>query len=116
MRVKTCAQKNKMGKGITANSATSWVPFVFKQKDIEKAQANGLISADYQVTFPSTERILMPPSGFRVIFLIFSCAVFLSLPTSTFVGFFSSTVCRFTSSHQTRFSTLPILSPFVNRF
>jgi hypothetical protein len=46
MRVKTCAQKNKMGKNITANSATSWVPSKFKQKDLEKAQANGLISAD----------------------------------------------------------------------
>jgi hypothetical protein len=66
MRVKTCAQKNKMGKNVTANSATSWVPSVFKQKDLEKAQANGLISADDQVTFPSTERIPKPPSGFRV--------------------------------------------------
>jgi hypothetical protein len=46
MRVKTRAQKNKMGKSITANSATSWVPSDFKQKDLEKAQADGLISDD----------------------------------------------------------------------
>jgi hypothetical protein len=46
MRVKTCAQKNTMGKNVVANSVTSWVPSVFKQKDLEKAQANGLISAD----------------------------------------------------------------------
>jgi hypothetical protein len=116
MRVKTCAQKNKMGKNVTANSATSWVPSVFKQKDLEKAQANGLISADDQVTFPSIERIPKPPSGFRVSFFIFSCAVYLSLPTSSFVGFFSSTVCSFISSHQKKFSTLPVLSPSVNHF
>jgi hypothetical protein len=71
MRVKTRAQKNKMGKNVTANSAISWVPSVFKQKDLEKAQANGLISADDQVTFPSTERIPKPPSGFRVMFFDF---------------------------------------------
>jgi hypothetical protein len=64
MRVKTRAQKNKMGKNVTANSVTSWVPSEFKQKDLEKAQANGLNSADDQVTFPSTKRIPKPPSGF----------------------------------------------------
>jgi hypothetical protein len=68
MRVKHLAQKNKMGKNVTVNSATSWVPSVFKQRDLEKAQANGLISADDQVVFPSTERISKPPSGFRVFF------------------------------------------------
>jgi hypothetical protein len=46
MRIKTCAQKNKMVKSITANSATSWVPSDFKQKDLEKAQADDLISVD----------------------------------------------------------------------
>jgi hypothetical protein len=51
MRVKHLAQKNKMGKNLAANSATSWVPSVFKQKDLEKAQANGLISSDDQVIF-----------------------------------------------------------------
>jgi hypothetical protein len=68
MRVKHLAQKNKMGKSNTANSATSWVPSDFKQKDLDKAQADGLISDDDQVTFPSTERIPKPPSGFRVMF------------------------------------------------
>jgi hypothetical protein len=60
MRVKTRAQKNKMGKSITANSTTSWVPSAFKQKDLEKAQADGLISDDDQVIFPSTDRIPSP--------------------------------------------------------
>jgi hypothetical protein len=46
MRVKHLAQKNKMTKGNTANAATSWVPSVFTQKDLEKAQADGLISDD----------------------------------------------------------------------
>jgi hypothetical protein len=84
MRVKTCALKNKMGKNVTANSATSWVPSVFKQKDLEKAQANGLISADDQVTFPSTERVPKPPSGFRVMFFDFLLRG-LFLPTHEFL-------------------------------
>jgi hypothetical protein len=71
MRVKHLAQKNKMGKNVAANSATSWVPSVFKRRDLEKAQANGLISADDQVIFPSTECIPKPPSGFRVMFFDF---------------------------------------------
>jgi hypothetical protein len=71
MRVKTLAHKNKMGKSNTANSATSWVPSNFKQKDLDEAQADGLISDDDQVIFPSTERIPKPPSGFRVMFLAF---------------------------------------------
>jgi hypothetical protein len=69
MHIKTLAQKNKMGKSNIANSVTSWVPF--KQKDLEKAQADGLIFDADQVTFPSTERIPKPPSGFRVMFLAF---------------------------------------------
>jgi hypothetical protein len=105
-----------MGKSNTANSATSWVPSDFKQKDLDKAQDDGLISDDDQVTFPSTERMPKPPSGFWVIFLLLSCAVFLSLPTSSFVGFFSCTVCSFTSSHQTQFFTLLVLLPFASRF
>jgi hypothetical protein len=71
MRIKTLAQKNKMGKSNTANSATSWVPSDFNHKDLERAQADGLISDDNQVTFPSTERIPKPPSGFWVMFLAF---------------------------------------------
>jgi hypothetical protein len=116
MRIKHLAQKNKMGKGSTTNSATSWVPSDFTQKDLDKAQADGLISDADQVIFPNTERIPKPQSGFRVIFLLFSCVVFLSLPTSSFVGFFSCMVCSFTSSHQTRFSTLLVLLLFVSRF
>jgi hypothetical protein len=71
MCVKTLAQKNKMGKSNTANSATSWVPSDFKHKDLDKAQADGLISDNDQVIFPSTERIPKPLSGFRVMFLAF---------------------------------------------
>jgi hypothetical protein len=63
MRIKTCAHKNKMGKSHTANSATSWVPSDFQQKDLDKARANGLVHDDDQVTFPSTECIPKPPSG-----------------------------------------------------
>jgi hypothetical protein len=114
MHFKTRVQKNKMGKSNTANSVTSWVPSDFKQKDLEKAQADGLISNDDQVTFSSIERIPKPPSSFRVMFLPFSYAVSLSLPTSSFVGFSSCTVCSFTNSHQTQFFTLPVLLPFAS--
>jgi hypothetical protein len=78
------SQKNKMGKNNTANSATSWVPSDFKQKDLDKAQANGLISDDDQVTFPSTERIPKPPSGFWVMFFAFLLHG-LSLPAHEFL-------------------------------
>jgi hypothetical protein len=71
MRIKTRAQKNKMGKSITVNSATSWVPSAFKQNDLEKSKADGLIFDDDQVVFPSTDRILKPPSNFQVMFLTF---------------------------------------------
>jgi hypothetical protein len=84
MRVKTRAQKNKMGKNVIVNSATSWVPSVFKQKDLEKTQANCLISTDDQVTFPSTERIPKPPSGFWVMFFDFLLRG-LSLPAHEFL-------------------------------
>jgi hypothetical protein len=84
MRMKHLAQKNKMGKNVTASSATSWVPSVFKQRDLEKAQANGLISADDQVIFPSNECIPKPPSGFRVIFFDFLLRG-LSLPAHEFL-------------------------------
>jgi hypothetical protein len=84
MRVKTRVQKSNMGKNITANSVTNWVPSVFKQKDLEKAQANGLISADDQVTFPSTKRIPKPLSGFWVMFFDFLLRG-LSLPAHEFL-------------------------------
>jgi hypothetical protein len=84
MRVKTLAHKNNMGKSNTANSATSWVPTDFKQTDLEKAQADGLISDDDQVIFPSTECIPKPPSGFRVMFLAFLLRG-LSFPTHEFL-------------------------------
>jgi hypothetical protein len=71
MRVKHLAQKNKMGKNSTASSTASWVPSIFAQKDLDKAQADGLISDDDQVIFPSTERIQKPQSGFRVMFFAF---------------------------------------------
>jgi hypothetical protein len=71
MRFKTHAQKNKMGKTNTTNASTNWVPTEFKQTDLDKALADGLIANGDQVIFPSTERIPKPPSGYRVMFLAF---------------------------------------------
>jgi hypothetical protein len=84
MRVKHLAQKSNMTKGKTANAATSWVPSVFTQKDLEKAQADGLISDDDQVIFPSTERIPKPKSSFWVMFFAFLLRG-LSLPAHEFL-------------------------------
>jgi hypothetical protein len=84
MRIKHLAQKNKMGKGSTTNSTTSWVPSDFAQKDLDKAQADGLISDDDQVIFPSTERITKPQSGFRMMFFAFLLRG-LSLPAHEFL-------------------------------
>jgi hypothetical protein len=63
---------------------TSWVPSDFQQKDLDKARADGLVSDDDQVTFPSTERIPKLPSGFRVMFFAFLLCG-LSLPAHEFL-------------------------------
>jgi hypothetical protein len=82
MRVKHQAQKHKMTKGM--NAATSWVPSVCMQKELDKAQADGLVSDDDQVIFPSTERIPKPRDGFWVMFLAFLLRG-LSLPAHEFL-------------------------------
>jgi hypothetical protein len=82
MHVKHLAQKNKMTKGM--NAATSWVPSVFTQKDLNKTRADGLVSDEDQVIFPSTERIPKPRDGFRVMFFAFLLRG-LSLPAHEFL-------------------------------
>jgi hypothetical protein len=82
MRMKHLAQKNKMTKGM--NAVTSWVPSVFTQKDLNKARADGLVSDEDQVIFPSTERIPKPRDGFRVMFFAFLLRG-LSLPAHEFL-------------------------------
>jgi hypothetical protein len=84
MRVMHLAQKNKMTNGKTVNAATSWVPSVFTQKDLDKAQADGLISDDDQVIFSSTKQIPKPNSSFQVMFFAFLLRG-LSLPTHEFL-------------------------------
>jgi hypothetical protein len=84
MRVKHLVQKNKMTKGKTVNAATSWVPSIFTQKDLNKARADGLISDEDLVIFPSTERIPKPKDGFRVMFFAFLLHG-LSLPAHEFL-------------------------------
>jgi hypothetical protein len=73
-----------MGKTNTTNASTNWVPTKFKQTDLTKALADGLITDGYQVIFPSTECIPKPPSGFRVMFLAFLLRG-LSFPTHEFL-------------------------------
>jgi hypothetical protein len=38
------------------------------KKEVEKATADGLITAQDSIQFPSTDRIPKPPSGYRVMF------------------------------------------------
>jgi hypothetical protein len=83
MRVKHLAKKNKMTKG-KANSAISWVPSAFTQKELDKAKADGLVSNKDSIIFPITERIPKPPSGYRVMFLAFLLRG-LSLPAHKFL-------------------------------
>jgi hypothetical protein len=73
-----------MAKGKTGNASTSWVPSEFKQKDLQKAQADGLVFNEDQVIFPSTDHIPKPPSGFRVMFFDFLLRG-LSLPAHEFL-------------------------------
>jgi hypothetical protein len=84
MRVKHLAKKNKMVKGKATHAATSWVPSVFTQKELDKAKADGLISESDSIIFPSTERIPKPKSGFWVMFLAFLLRG-LSLPAHEFL-------------------------------
>jgi hypothetical protein len=81
MRVKHLATKNTMAK---TSSATSWVHSAITKKEVEKAKADGLISAQDSIKFPSTERISEPPSGYRVMFLAFLLRG-LSLPAHEFL-------------------------------
>jgi hypothetical protein len=81
MRVKHLATKNTMAK---TSSATSWVRSTIIKKEVEKARADGLISAQDSIKFPSTERIPEPPSGYRVMFLAFLLRD-LSLPAHEFL-------------------------------
>jgi hypothetical protein len=83
MRVKHLAAKNKMTKG-KANSATSWVPSTLKQKELDKAKADGLVSNKDSIIFAITELIPKPPSGYRVMFLAFLLRG-LSLPAHEFL-------------------------------
>jgi hypothetical protein len=115
MRFKTHAQKNTMGKTNTTNASTSWVPSEFKQTDLTKAQADGLIADGDQVIFPSTERIPKPPSGFRVMFLAFLLRG-LSFPAHEFLhGLLFVYGVQLHQLTQTRFCTLSVSLLFASR-
>jgi hypothetical protein len=80
MHVKHLATKNTMAK----TSATNWVRSTITKKKVEKATADGLITAQDSIQFPSTERIPKPPSDYRVMFLAFLLRG-LSLPAHEFL-------------------------------
>jgi hypothetical protein len=83
MRVKHLAAKTKMTRG-KENSSMSWVPSTRMQKELDKAKADGLISDQDSIVFPTTERIPKPSSGYRVMFLAFLLRG-LSLPSHEFL-------------------------------
>jgi hypothetical protein len=72
-----------MTKGM--NAAMSWVPSAFTQKELDKAQADGLISNEDEVIFPSTEQIPKPRDGFQVMFFAYLLRS-LSLPAHEFLS------------------------------
>jgi hypothetical protein len=80
IRVKHLATKSTMVK----TSATNWVRSTITKKEVEKARADSFIAAQDSIKFPSTERILEPPSGYRVMFLAFLLRG-LSLPAHEFL-------------------------------
>jgi hypothetical protein len=85
MHVKHRASKNiVMAKGKNANSATNWVRSAIKEMEVEKARMDSFISAEDSIKFPSTKRILQPPSSYQVMFLSFLLHG-LSLPTHEFL-------------------------------
>jgi hypothetical protein len=60
------------------------VPSAFTQKDLDKARADGLVSDEDEVIFPSAERIPKPRDGFRVMFFAYLLRG-LSLPAHEFL-------------------------------
>jgi hypothetical protein len=60
------------------------VPFAFTQKELNRARADGLVSDDDEVIFPSTERIPKPRDGFWVMFFAYLLRG-LSLPAHEFL-------------------------------
>jgi hypothetical protein len=66
------------------SSSTKFVRSVISENDVEKARADGLLSAQDSIKFPSMERIPKPLSGYRVMFLAFLLRG-LSLPAHEFL-------------------------------
>jgi hypothetical protein len=72
---------------------------------VEKVTVDGFLTEEDSIQFPSTERILNPPNGYRVMFLAFLLRG-LSLPAHEFLcGLLFSMVCSCISSHQIPSST-----------
>jgi hypothetical protein len=84
MRLKHLVAKNKMAKGMATNSATRWVPSALAQKELDKVKADGFISSNDSIKFPSTKQIPKPLSGYRVMFLALLLRG-LSLPAHKFL-------------------------------
>jgi hypothetical protein len=57
MPIKRVAHKEQMAKKKSGSTATSWVPFEFKESDLTKAQREGFLVGGEQVIFPNTECI-----------------------------------------------------------
>jgi hypothetical protein len=76
--------EHKMAKKKSGSTETSWVPLEFEESDLNKAKKEGFLAGDAPIVFPSNERIPKPPSGYRVMFLIFLLRG-LSLPAHEFL-------------------------------
>jgi hypothetical protein len=80
MRLKRRSTKSAM----TKSPAISWVRSTITERDVEKVTADGYLSEEDSIQFPSTERIPNPLDGYRVMFLAFLLRG-LSLPAHEFL-------------------------------
>jgi hypothetical protein len=84
MPTKKVAHREKKSEKENNTMATKWVPYEFKESDLDKANKEGLLADDVSIVFPGTECIPKPPSGHRVMFLAFLLRG-ISLPAHKFL-------------------------------
>jgi hypothetical protein len=83
MPIKKVVHREKMVKKGSNKMALKWVPSLYEESDLKKAQKEGFLPEAAPIIFPGDERIPTPPKGYRVMFLAFLIHG-LSLPAHEF--------------------------------
>jgi hypothetical protein len=84
MPIKRVAHCNRMAKLFAKKHALGWTASTITSADLLKAKEEGFLSTATEITFPSTEVIPQPESGYREMFLSFLLSG-LSLPAHEFL-------------------------------